>query len=264
MGTALILLVICFAASTVGAVVGAGGGVIIKPLLDFSGLMPAATASFCSGCTVLAMSTCSLITNRGNGVKLHTRTSTPLAIGAALGGLLGKWLFELLRSHAPENTLAAVQAGCLAAVTLLVLLYVRNKHRLPAKHVKNLVACLLIGCMLGTISAFLGIGGGPNNLAVLFFFFSMDAKEAAKNSLYIILFSQAASLLAALASGTVPPFSPPSLVFMMLGGVGGALAGRALSKRLQNSGVERLLHYMMLFIIAISLYNMYKYTGGMA
>ena len=59
MGTALILLVICFAASTVGAVVGAGGGVIIKPLLDFSGLMPAATASFCSGCTVLAMSTCS-------------------------------------------------------------------------------------------------------------------------------------------------------------------------------------------------------------
>lgn len=77
MGTALVLLIICFAASTVGAVVGAGGGVIIKPLLDFSGLMPAATASFCSGCTVLAMSTCSLITSRGNGVKLHTRTSTP-------------------------------------------------------------------------------------------------------------------------------------------------------------------------------------------
>lgn len=148
-------------------------------------------------------------------------------------------------------------------MTLLVLLYVRNKHRLPAKHVSNIVACVFIGCMLGTISAFLGIGGGPNNLAVLFFFFSMDAKEAAKNSLYIILFSQAASLLAALFSGTVPPFSPTSLVFMMLGGVGGALAGRALSKRLQNSGVERLFHYIMLFIIATSLYNMYKYTRGM-
>lgn len=55
------LLSICFSASTIGSVVGAGGGVIIKPVLDFTGLMPTATASFCSGCTVLAMSAVSLV-----------------------------------------------------------------------------------------------------------------------------------------------------------------------------------------------------------
>ena len=42
---------------------------------------------------------------------------------------------------------------------------------------------------LGILSSFLGIGGGPINLVVLFFFFSMDTKTAAQNSLYTILFS---------------------------------------------------------------------------
>ena len=53
------------------------------------------------------------------------------------------------------------------------------------------------------LSAFLGIGGGPINLAILSFCFSMDSKTAALNSLYIILFSQAASFINTLVRGTV-------------------------------------------------------------
>ena len=40
---------------------------------------------------------------------------------------------------------------------------------------------------LGIISSFLGIGGGPINLVVLFFFFSMPTKIAAENSLYRVI-----------------------------------------------------------------------------
>lgn len=258
MGTTLILFIICFVASSIGSVVGAGGGVVIKPVLDLTGLMTAATASFCSGCTVLAMSVSSLIITRRNEVKLQTKTSTPLAIGAALGGLLGKGLLELVQNYTGEHALGSIQACCLAVVTFLVLLYVRNKTRLPSKYVQNAAVCMAIGCILGSLSSFLGIGGGPFNLAVLFFFFSMEAKEAAKNSLYIILFSQSTNLLAALATGTVPPFSLPGLLCMMAGGVGGALIGRAISGRLKNSGVERLLQGLMVFIIAISIYNVVK------
>ena len=57
-----------------------------------------------------------------------------------------------------------------------------------------LVSYVVIGVFLGIISSFLGIGGGTSNVAVLFFFFSMEAKEAAKNSLYIIIFSQISSI----------------------------------------------------------------------
>ena len=96
--TAIILLIICLLASSVGAIVGAGGGVIIKPVLDMLGILPVSTVSFCSGCTVLGMSVCSLIRNRNDGVKLQIKTSTALAIGAVLGGLVGKWLFELVKN----------------------------------------------------------------------------------------------------------------------------------------------------------------------
>ena len=208
-----ILAMICLMASTVGAVVGAGGGVIIKPVVDLLGLLPVSTASFCSGCTVLAMSVVSLIRTRNNGVKLRLRMSIPLAIGAVFGGLIGKWLFELVRrSFTDENVLGAVQAACLTVITAAVLLYICKKDRLKSMHVDSLPLALVIGTVLGVISSFLGIGGGTSNVAMLFFFFSMNAKEAAKNSIFIILFSQLSSVLNAVINGTVPPFEWPVLV----------------------------------------------------
>ncbi len=43
----------------------------------------------------------------------------------------------------------------------------------------------------------------PINLVVLSYFFSMDMKQAAENSLYLILFSQLANLITAIATGSL-------------------------------------------------------------
>ncbi|MCD8330303.1 MAG: sulfite exporter TauE/SafE family protein, partial [Lachnospiraceae bacterium] len=59
----------------------------------------------------------------------------------------------------------------------------------------------------GFLGAFLGIGGGPFNVAALTYFFSMDMKTAAQNSLYIIVFSQATGIAELLAAGAVPTVS---------------------------------------------------------
>ena len=258
---AIILFVVCILASSVGAVVGAGGGVIIKPVLDMIGLLPVSTVSFCSGCTVLGMSVCSLIRNRNDGVKLQLKMSTALAIGAVGGGLIGKWMFEMVRNgFGNERMLGAIQAIFLTFITIGVFVYICNKDKLPSKHVDNFGVAILIGIFLGIISSFLGIGGGKSNVAVLFFFFSMQAKEAAKNSLYIIIFSQISSIVSAIATGSVPDFTWMNLLFMVLGGISGALIGAAISKRIDNKGVEKLLKGLLLVIIAIDFYNVLKYT----
>ena len=258
---AIILFVVCILASSVGAVVGAGGGVIIKPVLDMIGLLPVSTVSFCSGCTVLGMSVCSLIRNRNDGVKLQLKMSTALAIGAVGGGLIGKWMFEMVRNgFGNERMLGAIQAVFLTLITIGVFVYICNKDKLPSKHVDNFGVAILIGIFLGIISSFLGIGGGTSNVAVLFFFFSMQAKEAAKNSLYIIIFSQISSIVSAIATGSVPDFTWMNLLFMVLGGISGALIGAAISKRIDNKGVEKLLKGLLLVIIAIDFYNVLKYT----
>lgn len=257
----MLAFLICLAASTVGAIAGFGGGVIIKPVFDMLGLMPVATVSFMSGCTVLAMSVSSLIRTRNSPIKLDLRVSTPLAVGAAAGGLLGKWIFELVRSGFPDqNALGAIQSACLTLMNILVFVYICKKGSRPSMRVKRPAVTLVIGMTLGLVSSFLGIGGGPINIAALFFFFSMDAKMAAKNSIYVIMFSQAASILSTIAGGNVPDFAWLDLLFMAAGGIGGAVLGAAASKRMNARHVEILLRVLVLAVTGISLYNTVRFV----
>ena len=259
----MLFFIVSFLASTVGAICGIGGGVIIKPVLDLLHLETVATISFLSGCTVLSM-TCYSV---GRSVlagerRVALRTGTPLAAGAAIGGLLGKQLFTLIRGlFENQNTVGAVQAVCLAVITLGTLIYTGNKDRVRTRRIQSPAVCVVIGLALGVMSSFLGIGGGPINLVVLFYFFGMDTKTAAANSLYIILFSQLASVLATVLTSTVPPFPWPALFLMAAGGIGGGITGRALNRRMDENMVDKLFIGLMAVIIGISIYNIWQYTA---
>ncbi len=260
----LLFFLVALGASVVGAVCGIGGGVIIKPVLDLLHLESVSTISFLSGCTVLSMSCYSVIKSLLAGEKrVSLKTGTPLALGAALGGLVGNQLFGLVRglSDNPDRV-GAVQAACLAVITVGTLLYTRNKARIASYRVTNKGLCVLIGLALGCMSSFLGIGGGPINLVVLYFFFSMDTKTAAANSLYIIFFSQLCSLLTTLLTSSVPEFRWPVLVLMAAGGLGGGVLGRQLNRRMQGEAVEKLFMALMVVIICISVFNTWRYAAG--
>ena len=247
----LFSFLICLLATTVGGISGVGGGVIIKPVLDAVSGMPVATVSFLSGCTVLAMTVTSMLRSRGGDVKVGPRRGTLLAIGAAIGGVAGKELFELVRA-AGGMTVSVAQQVMMIALTLGVVASTLNRPRTTPRNVTEPVVCVCIGLVLGLLSAFLGIGGGPINLAVLYYFFSMDTKTAALNSLYVILFSQSASFISTVARGTIPEFEWPVLLVMVVGGI----LGRSISKKLSNSDVDQLFFWLLIVITAISCYNL--------
>lgn len=259
----LFFLAVSFCASVAGAICGIGGGVIIKPVLDLFGWASVSTISFLSGCTVLSMTCYSVgksISAKEN--KIQLRTGTPLAIGAAVGGVAGKQMFGVMETwFADPNTIGSVQAACLALLTLGTLVYTLKKQSIRTFRMQNPLACILIGLFLGICSSFLGIGGGPINLVVLYFFFDMDTKTAAANSLYIILFSQVTSLFSTLLTHSVPAFDPVCLVFMVLGGILGGMAGRRVNQKLDNRAVEKLFVGLMGVIILISVYNIYQYAA---
>lgn len=258
----LTFFLVGFLASTAGAICGIGGGVIIKPVLDLLRPGNVSAISFLSGCTVLAMSCYSVGHSLLSGKKsVSLDTGTPLAIGAAAGGLLGSRLFSAVRGmFEDQNRVGAVQAACLALVTAGTLLYTIKKDRIPAHPVSGRTPCVLIGLALGCMSSFLGIGGGPINLLVLYFFFGMDTRTAAANSLYIILFSQLANVLTVLLTGA-PPFRWQTLVLMVLGGIGGGAAGRYLNRKLDDRAVDRLFIGLMVLIIGISLFNVRRFLA---
>lgn len=201
------------------------------------------------------MTITSMIRSRGGDVKVEPRRGTLLAIGAAIGGVAGKELFELVRA-AGGMTVSVAQQVMMIALTLGVLAYTLNRPRITARNVPQPVVCVCIGLVLGLLSAFLGIGGGPINLAVLYYFFSMDTKTAALNSLYVILFSQSASFISTVARGTIPEFEWPVLLVMVVGGILGGNLGRSISKKLSNSDVDQLFFWLLIVITAISCYNL--------
>lgn len=258
----IIVFLVCFLSSIAGAICGIGGGVIIKPVLDALGVMSVSAVSFLSGCTVLSMTTYSVLKSKMSGEsRIEKKTGFPLALGAAFGGVAGKWLFSLISSLSPDkDKVGAVQAACLFVVTLGTLLYTLYKDKIRTYQVTAPAVCVTIGLVLGILSSFLGIGGGPINLVVLFFFFSMSTKTAAENSLYIIFFSQIASLVSSLLTGSVPEFQISMLVLMAAGGIGGGIAGRVINKRLTDRLVNRLFIVLMVVILFINVYNIYRFA----
>ena len=253
----ILFFVVSFLSSVVGAICGIGGGVVIKPVLDMLQMGSAATINFLSGCTVLSMSLYSVGKSlRAGDSKVEMSTGTPLALGAAIGGVIGKQLFSAVKAmFADGGMVSGVQAVCLGIITVGTLLYTIYKSRIPTHRMTRKAVCVVIGLLLGIMSSFLGIGGGPINLVVLGYFFSMDTKTAAANSLYIILFSQAASLLATLITGSVPEFRIPALILMVAGGIGGGIVGRGFNKKMDNRAVDKLFIGLMMLIIAICVYN---------
>lgn len=253
---------ICIAATTLGAISGIGGGVIIKPVMDAVSGLSVSVISFLSGCTVLAMSVVSVLRSRGGDAKIDPKRGTLLALGGAVGGILGKWLFDLVKSaFGNDGLVGTIQSVLMILLTLGVLVYVLNKAKIRTLSVQNSAACAAIGMALGIMSSFLGIGGGPINLAVLYFFFSMDSKTAALNSIYIILFSQTASFFTTLIQGKVPLFDPLVLAVMVAGGILGGFIGRAVSRKMSGAQVDKLFRWMLVLITAISCYNLYRYAG---
>lgn len=259
----IIYLSVALIASTSGAICGMGGGVIIKPVLDALGLADVAVISFLSSCTVLSMSVSSIVKTRiSRSAQITLPDALPLAMGAMAGGIIGKEVFQTIKTLFSDlSLLGAIQSLSLLALTTGCLFYVLNQDRIRTFRFENKLIQLLIGMALGIVSAFLGIGGGPINLVVLYLFFSVDTKKAAQLSMYIIFFSQTSSIVYTFIQGAVPELSLISLILMICGGLTGGTIGTIVHRQIDTRHIKKLFVCLMLIIIGINLLNFIRFVN---
>ena len=256
------LFCIALLTSIIGSICGIGGGVIIKPVLDAMNIMSVSAISFLSGCTVLAMAVVSVGKNLRSGqVPINRRTTPALGVGAAAGGVAGKMIFNAIKAYAGNESLVGMLQALVLALVTLAYMVMERKGRIRTRRLDSPAVSVVIGLVLGLMSSFLGIGGGPINLAVLSFFFSMNTKEAAVNSLCIVLISQITSVVQTFVTASVPAVSPVYLCAMIAGGVVGGLVGQTVNKRLDAAQVGRLFNALLLVATAVSLYNAVRFGG---
>lgn len=234
---------------------------IIKPVLDAFRVINVSAVSFLSGCTVFCMSIVSLYKNLKNGSrKLDFKISTYLAIGAVIGGLAGKYSFQLLKTYANnENYVGFVQAIALIIITGGTFVYTLFRNRIKVHESKSVIWAIIVGIMLGIMSSFLGIGGGPINLVVLAFIFGMETKTAALASLYIIMFSQASSLIQTVLTKTIPQVPVTVLLVMAAGAFFGGNIGSKINQKINSDTVDKLFMFLMAVIIMINVWNAYSF-----
>ncbi|MGI6608834.1 MAG: TSUP family transporter [Erysipelotrichaceae bacterium] len=253
----LIIVLVSFLSSVAGSICGIGGGMVIKPVLDSIALFDLATVNFLSGCTVLTMSSFNVISSfikKENTIEI--RNSSLLAFSSIWGGLSGKYFFELFQNYFTNQSYAsAIQSLILLLINLSSLIYTLNKDKISTLKITSTFYIVVIGFLLGFMSSFLGIGGGPINIIILQHFFSMSNKTAAQNSLYIIFFSQLASLVPSFFTGNFTDVPLPVFYCMTGCGLSGALAGKYISRKISGKNVNTLFISLMIFLVLLNIYN---------
>jgi uncharacterized membrane protein YfcA len=250
----LLVLLVCMFSSVIGAVSGIGGGIVIRPVLEIVLSYSAELVSFLSSCAVLSMAVVALSRRRRHAV-FDCRKGTMLAIGSACGGVVGKLIF----AHFPSRMLGKLQTVLLMVIALGLLLHLGLKKYIRPQTLQNQTLCLPLGFILGLVSTFLGIGGGPLNLAVLNYFLNMNLKTASLYSLYIILFSQVAGFLLMFIMGTTPAFSWTVMACAVVGGIGGGLLGSWIGRWIQEKTLRYLYASVLIFVFIIAGVNLRSY-----
>lgn len=169
MTTVLYGIIIIFA-TFMGAFVGLGGGVIIKPLLDLIGKDSVAVVNFISTCAVFSMSISSTVKHIRSKTKIDFKLIISLSVGAVIGGILGSKLFDYLLGIFNNNMLKSLQGLILGILLVISVIYINIKNAKSFK-ITNPICIVAVGLTLGFIASFLGVGGGPINVAFVVLFF---------------------------------------------------------------------------------------------
>ena len=252
----VLYFLIAIGATTVGSLTGMGGGVIIKPLMDMLHGYDVQTIGMLSCITVFSMSLVSIGKQMLARTKIPFETAIPLAVGSVVGGVAGESLLQAIVEKLQANsTVTVVQNVVLGLLILAVFLYMQNKSRIKSYSLRGLAPSLAVGVFLGMCSSFLGIGGGPINVALIIFLFSYPTKTATVCSLVTILFAQISKLTVVALGAGFGGYDLSIAPVMVVGAIAGGFIGASLNKRFSERTVERAFNGVQLLVLAITVYN---------
>ena len=250
----IIYFIVISLACVLGAIVGLGGGVFIRPIFDAIGYHNVLNIAFFSSMAILTMATVSTAKKLKDGLSIKIDMAALISSGAVVGGMAGDWLLRhLVATMNIESSVQLVQI--IVTVVVLALSIVATTKRDLRYEIKSKAVLPIIGIGLGAIAAFLGIGGGPINVPILMIFFGLPIKTATAYSIIIIFFSHASRLVTMGFTVGYSYFDLRLLPFIVVAAAIGGLVGANLSKVFSESVVKRLFICALLAVIALNIFN---------
>lgn len=250
---------IFLASCILGAIVGLGGGVIIRPILDAIGHHGLDDIGFLTSTAVLIMAGVSTWKKANDGTEFDIKRAALICLGSLIGGSLGDFLLRAPARYFGETNLQIIQT--VATIFFLVLaIYLTNKSKLRYE-LKIIALYLPLGMFLGTIAVFLGIGGGPINVPVFIILFNLPVKQATAYSIVVIFFSHLSRLTTMGLGGGQLGFGAfydalPYLPFIIPAAIIGGAIGAVISKKVTDITVKKTFTVTMFVLIGINIFNL--------
>ena len=218
----MIYLILSGVSAFFGLLSGIGPTTLLRPLLDaVSPLAPASIASLCTMTTLCAaLVTAFFALNRA--LPLHPDELLLLAVGAALGGMLGDLAGARFFMMVTRESAMLLQNALL--FTLIAL---------PS------LLSFPVALLVGLLGSFLSFGAEPLALTLYFLLFEADGNEGAFAALTISLFAMVGKLIVLLIRERLVLPDAGVLLWLLPGAVIGALLALwpAIQRRQNNLSV---------------------------
>ena len=255
----IIYFLLALASTTVGALTGLGGGVIIKPLMDVLGDYDTQTIGVVSSITVFTMAIVSILKQLKSKTAIPFNTAIPLSVGSIVGGFFGQKVLDVIIDKLNADSIATVVQNIVLAILIFgVIIYMKNKSRIKSRNFGGITVCLAVGLFLGFCSSFLGIGGGPINVALMIYLFSFDTKTATVCSIVTVLFAQISKLATTAIVTGFAVYDLSVVPLMAIGAVMGGFIGASLNKKCSEKTVEKAFNGVQIFVLVIAIFNIVR------
>lgn len=249
----LIYVLIILVATTLGACAGIGGGIIIKPLFDLFNEDNVQTISLLSAIAVFSMSVLSIIKNSKSIRHFKLSIILLIALSSIVGGYLGNIYFNHLLIIIGSTKLKLIQSLSMCAIVIFLVIYFIKNFK--SFNLLNNFLIIFTGIILGFISSFLSIGGGPLNIAIYTWILGFTIKESVLYSIATIFFAQGTQLLSIAITHNLVNYNLTRVPYIICAAIVGALVGSYIYKKLNDKSIRAILTTVMILVLAINVYN---------
>ena len=206
-----------------GIASGLGAVTLLRPLLDaISPLPPASVAMLCT-MAALCASLVSAFFALGQPIPLPQEDLLLLAVGAALGGILGDLAANRFFAVMPASACTLLQNALLLTLIALPQLYFTRLSRTLMPLALPRTLGFPVALTVGLLGSFLAFGAEPLTLMLFFLLFDAEDGESAFAALTITLFSMAGKLLTTLIRARIALPDAATLLWLLPGAILGAL-----------------------------------------
>ena len=236
-----------------GLTAGLGATTLLRPLLDaVSPLPPASIAMLCTMAT-LGAALVSAFFALGQPLALHQDELLLLAVGSALGGILGDLMANRFVSVIPRDTAILLQNALLFTLVALPAVYFRTLSRTVRPLSLTRLASFPVALVVGLLASFLAVGAAPLTLMLYFLLFDAENDESSAAALTVSLFAMAGKLVMLLIRSRLRIPDADALLWLLPGAVGGALLSMVPAVQRQTSRAGEALLRLSLFTSLINM-----------